>query len=248
MKPYYQHGGITIYNADCRLVLPTLPKCDLLLTDPPYPGLTGGYSYKPGGVARSFKDSQSVGDIWSASFDWFPLIEGTGANQLIVFTTHHAMSELLQRIPGKLCLIGVWHKPNAHPGLPTSPKYSCEFYVGAKLGDGCDWRGIKDFQAVCQDFGGCFDMGDRIRNADGSNAHPTQKPLDVIQALIPPKALMVLDPFAGTGTTLVAAKNLGRKAIGIEIEERYCEISAKRLSQEVFDFTPLSTIDHPPIQ
>ena len=69
--------------------------------------------------------------------------------------------------------------------------------------------------------------------------HPTPKPLKLMDKLLArvPGAVVV-DPFCGTGTTLISAKNLGRKAIGIEIEEKYCEIAAKRLSQEVFDFTP----------
>jgi site-specific DNA-methyltransferase (adenine-specific) len=69
-------------------------------------------------------------------------------------------------------------------------------------------------------------------------AHPTQKPLALIKWCLSlfPDARTVLDPFAGSGTTLVAAKAMGLRAVGIEIEERYCEIAAKRLSQEVFDF------------
>lgn len=235
MKPYYDHAGITIWNCDCREILPSLPKCDLLLTDPPYGNLTGGMKFYNGGVGTQKELSVSFGDEWKASFDWVPLIADK-AKQAIIFTTHHAMQELLESLPGKLMMIGAWRKPNAHPGNPSTPHYSIEYYVGSKLSDGADWKGIKDYIEVAQDFGGCITRGERIQNSDGSNAHPTQKPIDVMQRLIPPSAQTILDPFMGSGTTLVAAKNLGRKAIGIEIEERYCEIAAKRLQQEVFDF------------
>ena len=236
MTPYYEHAGITIYHGDCREILPQLPKVDAVITDPPYKNLIGGMEFKNGGVATQQKLSKSFGDEWNASLDWLPLLEGK-ARQAIIFTTHHAMGELLCGLPGKLSLIGCWRKPNAHPPQsPFAPHYSIEFYVGAKLGEGCDWKGITYYIEVAQDFGGCISRGERIRNIDGSNAHPTQKPIDVMQRLISPSAQTILDPFMGSGTTLVAAKNLGRKAIGIEIEERYCEIAAKRLAQEVFSF------------
>jgi site-specific DNA-methyltransferase (adenine-specific) len=76
----------------------------------------------------------------------------------------------------------------------------------------------------------------RVRSEHGRAEHPTQKPLGIVRPLIeyscPPDGI-VLDPFMGSGTTLRAAKDLGRKAIGIEIEERYCEIAAKRMAQAV---------------
>jgi site-specific DNA-methyltransferase (adenine-specific) len=79
--------------------------------------------------------------------------------------------------------------------------------------------------------------------ANEPHFHPTQKPDSLIQwcyKFLPDG--LVLDPFMGSGTTLVAAKNLGRKAIGIEIEERYCEIAARRLGQEVFEFGSTANI------
>ncbi len=77
-----------------------------------------------------------------------------------------------------------------------------------------------------------------LRGLNGLREHPTQKPVELMSWVLSfyPTALNVIDPFMGSGTTLRAAKDLGRKAIGIEIEERYCEIAAKRMAQEVFQF------------
>ena len=230
MQPYYETELGKLYHGDCLEIMPGLEPVDLVLTDPPYEGLIGGFKFKDKGVVKMKNQSFSVGDVWSADPNWYSVLPKTKG--IIRFTTHSGMESCLKHQPGKLILIGVWHKPNTSPGAPSTPHYSCEFFIGTYLETGLLWRNLKDFIIETQDFGGCISRGERIRNKDGSNAHPTQKPVNVIRPLIMNGANIIIDPFLGSGTTAIACERLKRKWIGIEIEEKYCEIAAKRIEQE----------------
>jgi site-specific DNA-methyltransferase (adenine-specific) len=211
VKPYYEESGIVIYNADCREVLPSLPKVDLVLTDPPY-----GINYVRGGGGRGKHNRRNdipvTGDtepfdpaVWLA----FPEVILWGAN-------HYA-----RRLPESRWL--AWDKLD---GLEAYDDFSDVEFAWRSGGAGKDrifrymWKGI------CQ-------AGEKF-----PRVHPTQKPEALMRWCLnlAPNAQVVFDPFMGSGTTLRAAKDLGRKAIGIEIEERYCEIAANRLRQEVLSF------------
>ena len=230
MTPYYQTELGKLYHGDCLEIMPMLEPVDLVLTDPPYENLMGGYKFKSGGVAKEIKTSKSFGNDWGANSNWYKFLPKTKG--IIRYTSHSGMQNCLNNQPGKLILIGVWHKTNAHYGPPSTPHYSCEFYVGTYFESGLSWRDLKDILIESQDMGGCISRGERIRNKDGSNAHPTQKPMNVIMPLIMGGANIILDPFLGSGTTAVACERLNRRWIGIEIEEKYCEIAAKRIEKE----------------
>ena len=200
--PYFQDESVTIYHGDCRLILPQLPKVDLVLTDPPY-----GIGYKP-----QFKwlGETIVGD--DKPFDptfllCFPKLILWGANNYC-----HCLSENGGWI--------IWDKRDQ-----TSRRLSGS---DAEMA----WTNITDQIRL---FKQCW-IPHTIRTEP--SYHPTQKPVALHIAILKEFSLdtdLILDPFMGSGTTLRAAKDLGRKAIGIEIEEKYCEIAAKRMAQSVMN-------------
>jgi hypothetical protein len=229
MKPYYEHAGITIYHGDCREILPTLPKCDLLLTDPPY-GIDCALSTEnhlmTGNETLSLRDAVLGVPCWGSA---------------AIFG-----SPKMEKPRGTLITL-VWSKgPFVGMGDLSFPWKLTheEIYI---IGDKHLWVGNRLESVIRIDA--------LYPNLPGANKwrgemleHPTQKPLALMELLILKTiATDIIDPFIGSGSTLVACKNLGRRAIGIEIEERYCEIAAKRLSQEVFYFSaPPPSISPPP--
>ena len=219
IEPYYSHSGITIYCADCRDIIPNLPKADLLLTDPPY-----GISYSSGRTGHDGGTSLDgiVGDEDTSLRDF--VLSVTAPVPYIVFGSW--------KRPRPLSCIAVliWEKGD-HVGMgdlsfPWKPNTE-EIYVAGTGFTGHRGSSVLKINAPVS-----------WNSVGFGRQHPHEKPVRLISALMSKHpASLVLDPFMVSGTTLVAAQNLGRKAIGIEIEEKYCEIAAKRLSQEVFDFT-----------
>lgn len=226
MKPYYERGGITIYHGDCREVMPTLAP-SLILTDPPY-GI--GAQYGP-----SYDDSRDT--YW----DWFlPALELMRNTAPIVAFTHRVAA--LKHITD-WDWVGAWTKPygggNRIGRSPVLPHWEPIFLYGIQQA-GISGEFFPDVVNVNPTGNGWHQgrTGWRRWKEATTIGHPTPKPVELFHRLalaFCPDDGTILDPFMGSGTTLRAAKDLGRSAIGIEIEERYCEIAAQRLSQEVLD-------------
>jgi len=215
VKPYYEHNGITIYHGDCRDILPTLPKVDLVLTDPPYGiGAAGGV----GGYGSSDHKAKHYVDDWDTRPNKYTvgmiLLASTTA---IVFGGNY-MTDLLPTNGHWI----VWDKVGEMKF--QNPFSDCEL-----AWTNVDKRTVKKYVVIQQGF----------ISKERERYHPTQKPVELFKAIIDDyseETATILDPFMGSGTTLRAAKDLGRQAIGIEIEEKYCEIAAKRMAQEVLNF------------
>lgn len=221
MKPYYQHNGITIYHGDCRDVLPRIDRADAVITDIPY-GVNLGVD----------KDMRANGHGLAKRA--YATYEDTYENYCTIVA------------PALAQAFGIAERGAVFTGphMQELPKAAAIGGVYCPAGSGRHSWGFKTFFPVL--FYGTdpeLHMGARpnilISTAQAEkNGHPCPKPLEWMEWLVSRTSLedeLILDPFMGSGTTLRAAKNLGRCAIGIEIEERYCEIAARRLSQEVME-------------
>jgi DNA modification methylase len=205
MKPYYDHDGITIYNADCRDVLPLLDPVDLVLTDPPY------------GI-NAARHRHSEKDGW----------RDYGTPEEALWDSERPSDGFIAEVvaAGKAAVVwgGNYFTLPPSQGWFVWDKGQSDF----SLAD-CELAWTTEDRATRRLF------YPRSRATNEGREHPTQKPIALMRWCIEkfPNANTILDPFMGSGTTLRAAKDLGRKAIGIEIEERYCEIAANRMAQGV---------------
>jgi len=219
MKPYYEEDGITIYHGDCREVLPMLEPVDLVLTDPPY-----GISYDAS--HSKYKNGIDRGEaLWDVGpYDPEPII---ALGKPTIMWGGNCFSS---RLPSSTAWIA-WVKIQRQDADIRQSDMELAW-------TNCLGRSRVFFHLWIGAY--------RESESGVQNYHPTQKPEALMRWCLQlfPEHELILDAYMGSGTTLRAAKDLGRRAIGIEIEEKYCEIAAKRLSQKVLDFRgPASLVE-----
>ena len=216
LKPYYEDQWVKLYHADCYAV--NLPTCDLLLTDPPYELCATG-----GGIGAKRK---YLADIDGEMDDGFDMEMLTDFPNWAVFCGKSQLQRLLAATGSRRWALVTWNKTNPTPLVNANYLPDTEYIVHA-------------FQSG-RLFGEYSDRSRFIVHPVEKNGfdHPTVKPLSVVSKMVrlgcqPMET--ILDPFCGTGTTLVAAKMSGRRAIGIERERKHCETAANRCAQDYLE-------------
>jgi len=208
VTPYYQDSYVTIYHGDCREILPELPKVDLVLTDPPYGIGKDGQKQSTGGHGGR-KGYEFMGwDNMRPDKSTFDIIRNSSVNQII------------------------WGGNYFADMLPATSKWLV-WDKGQRINQ-------SDGELAWTSYDGALRIYtiNRVELMIDNAQHPTQKPIKLFAKIIADyseSGQTLLDPFLGSGTTCYCAKKLNRHSIGIEIEEKYCEIAAKRCSQGVFD-------------
>lgn len=254
VKPYYQDDAVVIYHADCRDILPLIPdkSIDLVLTSPPYnTGMDYG-TYKDElswddyfadkeviipRLARAMKISGRL--CWNAPIRVGGKFGGSRVNMMQryknIFDKYLVdMADIiwLEETHSKLSAWGSYASPS-EPYIQMEAEFISVYAKGSTHREGTN----PDLSAgeFLKWVGGIWRF-----NGEHSSFHPAIFPETLVVRCVKlfgyPNDL-ILDPFLGSGTTAYCAKKLGRKCIGIEIEERYCEIAAKRLSQSVMNLS-----------
>lgn len=213
IRPYYQDAAVTIYHGDNRVIMPQLAPFDLLLTDPPYGIGADATMHKQGGTKYG-KAAAAKRDYAATDWDKNPVDEWVmflarrlGRKQIIFGGNYYDL-------PPTRCWL-VWDKVNGENEFADCELAWTNLDKAVRKREHM-WNGM-------------------IRKGGEDREHPTQKPLEVISwALqLAGDVTTVLDPWAGSGTTGRACKDLGKRCVLIEREERYCEVAAKRMEQEV---------------
>ena len=218
-KPYYQDSAVTLYHGDCRELVPLLGRFDAIITDPPY----GVYL---GARANNNRERESYHGMLDGTDEVWTMLEGcwpifTAATDRIILT----------------------------PGLRLMFRYPTPKHVGSifyPAGSGCNSWGFSCWQPIFyygkDPYAGKGSRPDSFTSTEPAeiNGHPCPKPIGQMTWMVNRGSLegqTVLDPFAGSGTTGRACKDLGRKCVMIEREEKYCEIAARRMGQEVLNLS-----------
>ena len=217
MKPYYEDDLVTLYHGDCREETAWL-EADVLVTDPPY-----GMAFRSN-RRKGERLSAIEGDLDTSIRDAALALWG-GAKPALVFGRWSVRPPVNERL--RL----IWWK-EGNPGMgdlsmPWGPAHEDIHLLGH--GWNREATGQKRSGSVISTRG----VRGGATGEEDATGHPTPKPVGLMEHLVSrcPDGL-VADPFAGSGATLVAAKNQGRRAVGVELEERYCEVIAKRLGQD----------------
>ncbi|TXH46488.1 MAG: site-specific DNA-methyltransferase [Desulfurellales bacterium] len=223
VKPYYFDDLVTLYHGDCREILPMV-SADVLVTDPPYGTRVDRDGYGRRQIHHGEQHIENDHDL--SCFD--AAIAATTARRAVAFSSPKRTLEMLSiftRHGWGVAAEFVWDKLS--PGLGGGIRYQHEnAYIVARDA----FVGGSSISSVL-----------RFASVSRGGKHPHEKPIDLMMKLIEYVGDgEIVDPFAGSGSTLVAAADLNRKAIGIEIEERYCEIAARRLESR----TPSLFRDH----
>lgn len=229
---YYSDEYVTLYHGDAAEVLSTLPDqtVDAVITDPPYSDRTHGKAKTNRGDARDAK-AVNFASITESQLATLLAECGRVTRRWVIATLDykHAFRVDTTPPPGLRTLrIGVWVKPNPMPQM-----------TGDRPGQGWEAIAFMHRAGVKPAWHGGGRSGVWTHPTAQNQGHPTAKPLPMVAdwvRLFTNPGDTILDPFAGSGTTLRAAKNEGRKAIGVELDERYCEVVARRLAQDTFDF------------